>query len=255
MGRMLIRSILFNIALYLNFTILGVLFIPVFFVPQKWGWPVVRLWARSSLWWHKLICGVGEDIRGLENRPEGGYLVACKHQSSWETLRVVNLVAKPAFIFKRELMWLPLFGWYLIKFGQIPVNRGKRSAALAEMTHHARRAIANGQQVIIFPEGTRRAPRAEPHYRHGVVHLYKELGVPCLPIALNSGLYWPRRSLVHIQGTVRVDILPAIEPGLSPDQFADRLKSDIEQASGRLIDEALSRDPAVRQVLDRTANA
>ena len=252
---MLFRSILFNIALYLNFTILGVLFFPVFFLPQDWGWPVVRFWARSSLWWHKVICGVGEDISGLENRPEGGYIVACKHQSSWETLRVVNLVPKPTFIFKRELMWLPLFGWYLLKFGQIPVNRGRRTAALSAMTHHARRAIANGQQIVIFPEGTRRAPGAEPKYRFGVVHLYKELNVPCLPMALNSGLYWPRRTLVHIPGTVRLQILPPIAPGLSPAAFAKKLESDIEAASTELIDKALQSDPAVRQILERVKNS
>jgi len=251
---MLFRSILFNIALYLNFTILGVLLSPVLLMPQDWGWPIVRFWARSSLWWHKLICGVGEEIRGLENRPDGGYIVACKHQSSWETLRVVNLVSKPAFIFKRELMWLPLFGWYLLKFGQIPVNRGKRAAALSAMTQHARRAIANGQQVIIFPEGTRCVPGAEPHYRFGVVHLYRELDVPCLPIALNSGLYWPRRSLVHVQGTVRVEILPPIEPGMNPAAFAKRLEADIESATARLIDEAVESDPGVRRILERANN-
>lgn len=251
---MLFRSILFNIALYLNFIVLGVLLSPVLLLPQDWGWPVVRFWAGSSLWWHKLICGVGEDIRGLENRPDGGYLVACKHQSSWETLRVVNLVPKPAFIFKRELTWMPLFGWYLLKFGQIPVDRGKRTTALASMTHHARRAIANGHQVIIFPEGTRRPPGAEPNYRYGVVHLYKELGVPCLPIALNSGLYWPRRSPEHVPGTVRMDFLPPIAPGLNPGEFAKRLEREIESASAALIDEALDRDPAVRRIVERSKN-
>ncbi len=248
---MLFRSVLFNIALYLNFTILGVLFSPVLLLPQKWGWPVVRVWASSSLWWHRLICGVGEDVRGLENRPAGGYIVACKHQSSWETLRLVTLVEKPAFILKRELMWMPIFGWYLYRFGQIPVDRGKRSVALAAMTENAKRAIANGQQIIIFPEGTRRPPGADPHYRYGIVHLYKTLGVPCLPIAVNSGLFWPRRSSVHIPGTVRVDILPPIEAGLGGDEFAERLQSDIESASNALIEEALQTYPAVRRILNR----
>lgn len=251
---MLARSILFNMALYLNFVVLGVVLAPVLLLPQDWGWPVVRFWARSSLWWHRLICGIGEQIGGLENRPDGGYLVACKHQSSWETLRVVTLVDKPAFIFKRELMWMPLFGWYLLKFGQIPVDRGKRTKALAAMTVHARKAIANGQQVIIFPEGTRRPPGATPHYRYGAVHLYKELGVSCLPVALNSGLYWPRRSLEHVPGTIRMEFLPAIPPGLEPASFAKRLESDIETASRALIDDALKRDPQVRRVLDRTTH-
>jgi 1-acyl-sn-glycerol-3-phosphate acyltransferase len=253
--RMLIRSVLFNIALYLNFTVLGVLFSPVLLLPQKWGWPVVRIWASSSLWWHRVICGVGEDIRGLENRPSGGYIVACKHQSAWETLRLVTLVDKPAFVLKRELMWMPIFGWYLYRFGQIPVDRGKRSAALQGMTEHARRAIANGQQVIIFPEGTRRAPGSDPHYRYGVVHLYKTLGVPCLPIAVNSGLFWPRRASVHVQGTIRVDILPPIAPGLEGNAFQKLLQTQIESASRALNDEALQNFPAVGQYLRKNSGA
>lgn len=250
---MLFRSVIFNIVLYLNFTILAVLCSPILIFPQKWGWPVVRFWANSSLWWHRLVCGIDEDVRGLENRPEGGYIVACKHQSAWETLRVVTLVDKPAFIVKRELMWIPLFGWYMYRFGQIPVNRGKRSVALMAMTEHAKRAIANGQQVIIFPEGTRRPPGAQPNYRYGIVHMYKALGVPCLPVALNSGLYWPRRSTIHVRGTVRMDILPAIEAGLAGEVFAERLQSDIESASDRLIEEALRRDPQVSRILERAS--
>ena len=251
---MLVRSVLFNIVLYLNFTVLAIVFSPIIVLPQRWGWPVVRLWARSSLWWHRLICGSKEEVTGLEHRPEGGYIVACKHQSAWEAFRLVTIVDKPAFIVKRELMWLPLFGWYMARFGQIPVNRGKRSAALTAMTEHARRAIANGQQVIIFPEGTRRPPGIEPRYRYGIVHLYKELGVPCLPIALNSGLYWPRRSMIHVQGTVRVEILPPIESGLNPTAFAKRLEADIESATARLIDEAVGSDPGVRRILERSNN-
>ena len=250
---MLIRSVIFNIVLYVNFVVLGVLFSPVLVLPQKWGWPVVRIWASSSLWWHRVICGIGEDIHGLENRPTGGYIVACKHQSTWETLRLVTLVEKPAFILKRELMWMPIFGWYLARFGQIPVDRGKRSAALQGMTEHALRAVANGQQVIIFPEGTRRSPGSEPNYRYGVVHLYKTLGVPCLPIALNSGLFWPRRSAAHIKGTVRVDILPAIQPGLQGDKFQKQLQSAIESASNALNDEALENYPEVERILIRSA--
>lgn len=250
---MLIRSVLFNIALYTNFTVLGILFSPILLLPQRWGWPIVRIWASSSLWWHRVLCGIGEDIRGLENRPSGGYIVACKHQSSWETLRLVTLVDKPAFILKRELMWMPIFGWYLARFGQIPVDRGKRSAALVSMTEHAKRAIANGQQVIIFPEGTRRPPGSEPNYRYGVVHLYKTLSVPCLPIALNSGLFWPRRSAVHIQGTIRADILPPIQPGLDGEVFRERLQSEIESASNALNEDALRNYPAVERILNRNA--
>jgi 1-acyl-sn-glycerol-3-phosphate acyltransferase len=161
--------------------------------------------------------------------------VASKHQSLWETFALLLLFSDPAFILKRELIWIPFFGWYAWKAGMIPVNRGKRSQALAEMTTCARAELARGRQIVIFPEGTRRAPGAQPNYKYGIVHLYAETGTPCLPLALNSGLFWPRRSFRRFPGTVIVEVLDPIAPGLDKKVFAERLQDTIETATARLV--------------------
>ena len=252
---MLVRSLLFNAAAYLNFLVQAVLFSPVLLLPERMVWPVARFWVRSTLWLHRTIVGTEDEIRGRENIPAGGFLVASKHQSAWETLRLVEIFPRPAFILKRELLWVPLFGWYLTRTGMIPVDRGRRSAALAAMTVRARRAIAEGRQIIIFPEGTRRPPGAPPAYRFGVRRLYAELGAPCLPVALNSGLFWPRRSVVQRRGRIVLACLPALPPGLDPDVFAAKLQERIETASAALIEDAVRSRPELGAELSRDAPA
>jgi 1-acyl-sn-glycerol-3-phosphate acyltransferase len=243
----LLRSLLFNAAFYLNFLVQAVIFSPVLLLPERMFWPIGRFWVASSLWLHRTICGVGEEIRGLENVPAGGFLVAAKHQSAWETMRLATLFARPSFILKRQLLWVPLFGWYMWKAHMIPVDRSKGAQALEAMAAHARRAIAEGRQVIIFPEGTRRAPGDPPSYRHGVTRLYRDLAVECLPVALNSGVFWPRRSLAHRSGTIVVQILPPIRPNLAPEAFAAELQTMLESATKALIAEAMERYPGLRQ--------
>jgi 1-acyl-sn-glycerol-3-phosphate acyltransferase len=231
----LARSLLFHVAAYLNFLIQAVVFAPVLLLPERYFWPIGRFWVRSTLFLHRFICGIDDEIRGIENIPTGGFIVASKHMSAWETLRLTQLFPRPSFILKRQLLWVPLFGWYMWKAHMIPVDRGKGSAAVPAMTAHAKRAIAEGRQIIIFPEGTRRAPGAPPAYRQGVARLYAALGVPCLPVALNSGLYWPRHSIVHRRGTIQLECLPPIAPGLSPEAFVATLQEKIESATTRLI--------------------
>jgi 1-acyl-sn-glycerol-3-phosphate acyltransferase len=246
----LLRSILFNAALYVNFIVQAVIFSPVLLLPERCFWPIGRFWVRSTLWLHRTITGIGDDIRGLENIPKdtptGGFIVAAKHQSAWETLRLVELFPRPSFIMKRSLLWVPLFGWYLQKAGMIAIDRGGGSAALADMTERARQAIREGRQIIIFPEGTRRPPLAPPHYRHGVSRLYEALGVPCLPVALNSGLFWPRRSLVHRKGTILARILPPIPPGRDREAMLKQLEATLEPATEALIAESFSGSPLLK---------
>ncbi|WP_026379973.1 lysophospholipid acyltransferase family protein [Afifella pfennigii] len=245
---MFARTLLFNVVFYLNFAVQALAFAPFLLLPERYGTWVTKFWTASSLFWHRLITGIGEEVTGLENIPEGGCIIAAKHQSTWETMRLVYMLDKPAYILKRELMWIPLLGWYLKKYGHIPVDRGSRSKALASIAVHGKDRARRGYQIIIFPEGTRRPPLAEPSYRYGVVHLYKELGVPVVPVALNAGLYWPRRSFAHVRGTVRMQVLPPIEPGLPSAVFQERLTTAIEEASNRLIAEAFERDPATRPI-------
>jgi 1-acyl-sn-glycerol-3-phosphate acyltransferase len=234
---LIIRSVLFNVLFYLNMVVLMCLALPTLVLP-RWGiLGVVRFWARSNNWLLRIICGITVELRGLERIPPGPLLIAAKHQSLWETFALVPLFADPAFILKRELMWVPLWGWLARKARMIPVDRGARSQALAAISASAKIELARDRQIVIFPEGTRRPPGAAPSYKYGVVHLYAESGVACLPIALNSGLFWPRRSIRRYPGTIVAEFLDPIAPGLDRQVFADRLQEVIETATARLIAE------------------
>jgi 1-acyl-sn-glycerol-3-phosphate acyltransferase len=147
------------------------------------------------------------------------------------------LFENPTFILKRELRWIPLFGWFTIRGRMIPVDRGGGVAAIAAMIERARKELADGRQIVIFPEGTRRAAGAEPRYKLGIAGLYAALNVPCLPIALNSGLFWPRRTMTRVPGTIIAEMLDPIPPGLGKEQFFARLQHDIETATARLVAE------------------
>jgi 1-acyl-sn-glycerol-3-phosphate acyltransferase len=235
----IIRSILFNILFYMNTFVhcIGALISLV--LPRRCVLLVSKSWAHSSLWLLKPVCGIGVEWRGLEKIPPGPLLIACKHQSVWETFVLLTLVRDPAFIVKRELIWIPLFGWAMWRGGMIPVNRSAGSQALSIMTARANTEVRRGQgrQIIIFPEGTRRPAGAEPKYKYGIAHLYDACGVPCVPIALNSGLFWPRRSFLRYPGTVVLEVLDPIPPGLDKDEFFKRLRNDLEAATAKLVEQ------------------
>jgi 1-acyl-sn-glycerol-3-phosphate acyltransferase len=229
------RSVVFNILFYLNLLVQITWAIPTLVMP-RWGIQgIVKFWARSNIWLLRAVCGINVEFRGLEKIPPGPLIVSSKHQSLWETFALWPLLSDPAFIMKRELMWIPFFGWYAWKAAMISVDRGKGSQALADMNASARAELARNRQIVIFPEGTRRPPGAEPRYKYGVAHLYAETGVPCLPIALNSGLFWPRRSMRRYPGTIRVEVLDPIPPGLGKDEFFERLQGEVEAATARLV--------------------
>ena len=179
------------------------------------SWLMAKSWGRTSNWLLRVVAGIRVELRGLEKIPPGALLVAAKHQSVWETFTLFTLFDDPAYVLKRELMWIPVFGWYAWKSDMIPVDRASRGGAVAGMIARARAEFARGRQIIIFPEGTRTAPGAPPAYRQGVVHLYAQAGVPCLPIALNSGLFWPRRKFLRYPGTIVLEVLDPIPPGLA----------------------------------------
>jgi 1-acyl-sn-glycerol-3-phosphate acyltransferase len=233
----ILRSIVFNVLFYLNLSVLLLAAIPTIVMPPWAILGMARTWGRTSLWLLRVVCGITVEWRGLEKIPPGGVLVAAKHQSTWETFALLTVFPDPTFIIKLELLWVPFFGWNARHAGMIPVDRGAGKAALADMMVYARAALAAGREIIIFPEGTRRAAGAEPRYKFGVAHLYAECGVPCVPIALNSGLFWPRRRFLRFPGTVRVEVLDPIAPGLDRDAFFAKLQNDIESATARLIAE------------------
>ncbi|MFL4981405.1 MAG: lysophospholipid acyltransferase family protein [Xanthobacteraceae bacterium] len=229
------RSILFNVLFYFTILIYLAVALPTFLMPY---WAIVELakvWARTNLWLLRTICRIDVEFAGLNKIPPGPLTVAAKHQSFWETFALLLVFSRPTYIVKRELMWIPLFGWFMWKGRMVPVDRGARRQALTAMTRRAREELRRGRQIIIFPEGTRRQPGAPPAYKSGIAHLYAETGVPCVPVALNSGLYWGRRSFKRYPGTIRVEILDPIPPGLDKNTFLQRLEHDIETATARLV--------------------
>ena len=233
----LLRSIVFNIAFYLNVVIWLIAALPTFFMPYRAIVGVAKAWGRSNLFLLRVICNLKAEFRGVEKIPRGGDLIAAKHQSTWETFALLWMFEDPTFILKRELQWLPLFGWFTIKGRMIPVDRSAGSGGMTAMTNRAAKELANGRQIVIFPEGTRRPAGAEPAYKYGIARLYEVGNVPCVPIALNSGLFWKRRSIIRMPGTVVVEVLDPIPAGLDKEAFMTRLQNDIETATARLIEE------------------
>lgn len=244
------RSLLFNILFYVTTTLFVVTGSPLLFAPRRWAMAALAIHGRFELWLLEVIVGTKLEVRGREKLPNGACLVAAKHQSAWETFALIPLFRDPALLMKRELFWIPFHGWFSKKFEMIPVDRDKGPAALRRMLREAKARIAGGREIIIFPEGTRRAPGAPPDYKTGVILLYEALRVPCVPVALNSGLFWPRRSLVRRPGTIVVEFLDPIPPGLPKAEFLKRLTEAIETASTRLLAEAKAKEPAIGQAVN-----
>jgi 1-acyl-sn-glycerol-3-phosphate acyltransferase len=233
----LVRSLVFNALFYVNIIMRMIVALPTIVLPGKFLHGVLRHYAASSLWLLRVVCNVNVEWRGREKLPQGAYLVACKHQSLWETFALFEMLPAPAYVLKRELMWIPLFGWLARAAGMIPIDRGSRASALARMAAAARAEVAHSRQIVIFPEGTRRPPGAEPRYLPGIALLYAEMRLPCVPVALNSGLFWPRRSFRRYPGTILVEVLDPIPPGLDKRAFLRRLQDVLEQATARLVAE------------------
>ena len=234
-----IRSLLYHIAFYIVTILLLFVCMLTLPFPRHAVIAVGRFWARLCTRLYILIVGGSYEVRGREHLPQDQSLImASKHMSVFETFSLVPLVKDPLFILKRELMWIPLFGWSVARGEMIPINRGARSKALKDMLTSARERMRETRQLIIFPEGTRRPVDGEPIYKFGISHVYKALDVPCYPVALNTGLFWPRKSFILYPGKIIVEILPPIEPGLEQDVFFETISTVIEENSNRLIAEA-----------------
>jgi 1-acyl-sn-glycerol-3-phosphate acyltransferase len=241
---LLARSLAFNALFYANLIVHMIVALPTLALPRRVQLIFVRSYARTSLWLLRIVCGTKVEWRGVEKLPQGACIVACKHQSLWETFALYAILDDPAYILKRELMWIPLFGWHMAKAGLIAIDRSAGLAALSRMTARAKKELERSRQVIIFPEGTRRPPGAEPSYKSGVAHLYAKAGAACVPLALDSGLFWPRRSLMRFPGTILVEVLDPIAPGLDTRAFLHRLQNALEEATSRLIAESTNKNSA-----------
>ena len=233
-----LRSLVYNVAFYLVLAFWVIVGIPTYLMPRWAIMNIARYWARSSIWLMRLVCNVKVEYRGLEKIPKGPLIVASKHQSTWETFALLEFFDQPLYILKRELEWIPLFGWYLIKANMIGVNRGAGGRTLQEMARRAGEEVRRGRQLIIFPEGTRTAVDAVPRYKTGVGQIYVDCGVTCLPVALNSGLFWPRRTFMRYPGTLVVEFLDPLPPGLSREDFLAKISTVIEEATNRLVEAA-----------------
>jgi 1-acyl-sn-glycerol-3-phosphate acyltransferase len=208
--------------------------LPILLLPSRLTIKAANLWARLVLFGLKEIAGTGVEVRGRLDDPR--VLIAAKHFSMWETVALLALLPGPAIVLKRSLLSVPLYGWYCRKMRMIAIDREAGAKAIRLMHGEAKQALDEGRPVVIFPEGTRKKPGAPPDYKPGVAALYAQLHVPCVPVAHNSGLFWAG-GFFRKPGTIILEFLPPIPPGLSRRDFMTALESRIEEASNRLLAE------------------
>jgi 1-acyl-sn-glycerol-3-phosphate acyltransferase len=236
----MLRSLIYAIVFYVTTAVMLVGGSWLLLAPRRWAMAGLALHGRVCTWLLAVICGTQLEVRGRERLPQGAYLVVSKHQSAWDTFALVPLLRDPAIVLKAELKWIPFYGWFCLKFEHILVERARAAVALKQMLADAKQRTAAGREILIFPEGTRTVPGAPPEYKPGYVALYEGLGVPCVPLALNSGLYWPRRTWRRYPGTIVVEFLDPLPAGLPRAEFRRTLESRLEAACTRLIVEAQS---------------
>ena len=236
----LFRSLLFAGWMFASAIVLGLLCLPVMLGPRRTAMGPIQVWARGVFWALRVIVGARVEVRGRERLPKsgmaGGYLIAAKHQSMLDTLVAMTLTPWPCIVLKRELTFIPIFGWYAWKTGMIAIDRKGGPGDVRQLLAAARKAVADGRQVVIYPEGTRRAPGAEPAYKGGIGLLYKELGVACVPCATDGGCVWPAHGLMKRPGLAVFEVLPALAPGAPRKAFMAELEQRVETASTALLD-------------------
>jgi 1-acyl-sn-glycerol-3-phosphate acyltransferase len=239
-----LRSVLFNTAFYINLIVQMIVMTPAYFLlPRRQAYVIAKNWARSNHWLFDKIVGTTFEIEGVENIPTGGYIFAPKHQSFWDAYALLPWLDDPFYILKRELTWIPLFGWYLKKQRMVPVDRNARGKVMAAVMERTKAEMNSGRQLIIYPEGTRRPPGAAPEYKYGIARLYRDLQVPVVPVVMHPGLFWPRRKFIRYPGHFKVRILPVIAAGMDPDAFLAHLVDVMETASDRLLIETAAANP------------
>jgi len=226
-----LRSALFMLWFLAITTILSLIFLPVLSLPRDATVWLARTWSRLTFWGLKAFTGIGFEVRGTP--PKGPVLVASKHMSMWDTMALYLVLDQPAIVLKRELLRIPFYGWFVWKATAIPIDRSAGAGALRKMSAAARDVLNQGRPILIFPEGTRKKPGAAPDYKPGVAGLYALSGVACVPAALNSGRYWT--GFLKRPGTIVLEFLEPIAPGLKRDAFMSLLESRIETATHKLL--------------------
>lgn len=231
-----LRSLLFIILMYLAMPVLAIVYLPWMILSPRGAMAACHMYCRWVLWILPALTGLRTEVRGTP--PEGEVMIAAKHQSFLDIILIYHAVPRGRFIMKRELMYAPIFGQYALRVGCIPVDRGKRGAAIRKMLEDVESGKDEGGQLVIYPQGTRVAPDAYLPYKAGTGALYDQLGQPVVPAATNVGVFWPRHGITRKPGLAVVEFLPEIPPGLPKAQFMKRLEAEIEGASDRLKAEA-----------------
>jgi len=231
-----IRSGIFFLWFVLLSIVIHVVFLPTLVLPRRAAVIAARSWCAGTLWGLRAIAALNYEIRG--EIPGTAALIASKHMTMWDTVALFYVLGDPVFVIKRELMRIPFYGWYARRVGMIAIDREAAGAALRSMTKQARGALARGLGVVIFPEGTRRSIDAPPRYKPGIAALYQRLDVPCVPVALNSGLFWTGPAgFLKKRGRIIIEFLPPLSPGLKRQDFMRALETRIERATSELVRE------------------
>ena len=230
-----VRSLIFTLWLYLSMPLFAIGLSPALLMPHGVAMGVIKLWARFVLFGLRWIAGVKVEVRGLEHRPTGPALIAAKHQGMLDVIAPFAFLDDACFVMKKELMPLPFFGWFAWKTKMIAVDRAAHAKALKDMVRQTRARLAEGRQILIFPEGTRTTPGEPADYKPGVAAIYRDVDAPCWPVATNSGVHWPAHGFKRYPGTVVFEFLPPIPAGLKRAAFMAELESRIETASTALL--------------------
>ena len=231
-----IKSLIFNIAVYAMMFFFAIVYFPYALLSKNGAVAACRAWCRFVRWAARVIVGMKTEVRGTP--PTGQVLLGAKHQSFLDIVLIFGAVPRATFIMKRELMYIPVIGQYFLRVGAIPVNRGKRGAAIAQMVEAVKKRQAEPGQLLIYPQGTRVAPGVKKPYKVGAGVLYEQLGQSCVPVATNVGYFWPKRGVMRLPGTAVVEFLDPIEPGLPKAEFMAKLEEVVETASDALLEEA-----------------
>ncbi|MGB2178542.1 lysophospholipid acyltransferase family protein [Hyphomonas sp.] len=240
-GMRVFTSLLFVVWLYLWMAILGILFLPALILPRWATIFGIRTYTRIVRLGLRLICGISTEIRGRENMPEGPVLYAGKHQCMYDVFIPFLVMRDPAIIMKKELLWYPFLGWYALKAAMIPIDRAGTTKTLKAMVGEAKIRAENYRQIVIFPEGTRKAPGAPPEYHAaGISALAKAIEAPIVPVATNAGLCWPGRGFLRRPGKIIYQILPPIPAGLPRKEMMAKLQGELEPATDALVKEGLA---------------
>ncbi|MGD9637437.1 MAG: lysophospholipid acyltransferase family protein [Alphaproteobacteria bacterium] len=230
----IIRSLAFNFCYYCCLAIASVTFIILYIMPPYFTIKATYFCCKIILFCMRKVAGIDLEIRGVENIPQTGAIIASKHQSAMETFFFHTILKRCVYVLKRELLMVPLFGWSLAKSGCIGIDRKAGGKAMKKMLNGCKKALGKNNQVIIFPEGTRRMPDASPDYQPGIALIYSACNVPVVPVALNSGLFWPKRSFIKKKGKIIIEFLKPIDVGMDKRNFMKKLEEEIETNSNKL---------------------